>query len=198
MKENTANKKLAVAAEEIASLLRLARPPERIECFDISHTQGEAKVGSRVVFINGKPKKNLYRKFNVNRVDGVDDFASIREVLERRFRRCETSGKEESWAMPDLVIVDGGKGQLSAATDGMRAAGFYPSNCENSFSVEKKTVPIIALAKNQEKVFLPKSPDPLPTKLDSPALLLFRSIRDESHRFALKSHRRLRSANIRL
>ena len=213
------------AAFELAHLLSLDDPPQRIECYDISHTQGEGTVASRVVFLNGRPATALYRRFNVQSVEGVDDYASLEEVLERRFRRVWESGEaslvdqNDPWAKPDLVVVDGGKGQLSSALKGMAKANVFPirgkrANQGYQISVEldnpileeeddsvslTKTVdghiyvPVISLAKNKEEIFSVNSSMPMDVRPDSAALLLLRAIRDESHRFALKSHRKRRS-----
>lgn len=201
------------ASLELASLLSLPRPPERIECYDISHTQGEATVGSRVVFLNGQPAPHLYRRFIVRNVVGVDDYASLEEVLERRFRNVwlkqeRLVEKSDPWGMPDLVVIDGGKGQLSSAVKGMAKAHVYPltmelpddnhiRNGENlsylGITSASAYVPVIALAKNKEEVFSVDKSDPINENPDSPALLLLRSIRDESHRFALRFHRQRRS-----
>ncbi len=206
---------------ELANLLSLEKPPERIECYDVSHTQGEGTVASRVVFLNGRPARNLYRRFNVQTVDGVDDYASLQEVLERRFRRVwrhRDQGlvdKSDPWAMPDLVVIDGGKGQLSSSLEGMAKANVYPTGIyrqdpkstdarqvfvqEDQFPTRPSPigrhafVPIISLAKNKEEVFSVGSPHPVNVIQDSAVHLLLRSIRDESHRFALYSHRRRRS-----
>lgn len=189
------------AATELASLLRLDGPLKRIECYDISHTQGESAVGSRVVFVDGKPAPHLYRKFNIQTVDGVDDYASILEVLERRFRRSWVNGcggqvdTQDPWSIPDLVVIDGGQGQLSAAVEGMSRALIYPSTAETDATAPRSAVvPICALAKNKEEVFVPGKSSPVNKSPDTPALLLLRSLRDESHRFALQAHRRRRSA----
>jgi excinuclease ABC B subunit len=121
------------AMKELVTLLSLKEEPSRIECYDISHTQGEVAVASRVVFIDGKPAKHLYRRFNIKTVDGVDDYASLEEVLERRFKRAWVDDGEgglvdgeDPWSMPDLVVIDGGKGQLSAALKGMAKASVFP------------------------------------------------------------------------
>eukprot|EP00977_Amphora_coffeiformis_P005928 scaffold1267_cov171-Amphora_coffeaeformis.AAC.4 len=188
------------AAKELASLLRLDKPVKRIECYDISHTQGESSVGSRVVFIDGKPAPHLYRKFNIQTVDGVDDYASIQEVLERRFLRSWINGcggqvdAQDPWSIPDLVVIDGGQGQLNAAIQGMSKAMIYPTTSEPDPSVPRSAVvPICSLAKNKEEVFVPGIPSPVNESPDTPALLLLRSLRDESHRFALRAHRERRS-----
>ena len=187
-------------AEELASLLSLKEPLKRIECYDISHTQGDSAVGSRVVFIDGKPAPHLYRKFNIQTVKGADDYASIQEVLERRFKRSWINGQggqvdaKDPWSIPDLVVIDGGQGQLNAAIQGMSNAMIYPSEPSSDTSVPRSAVvPICSLAKNKEEVFVPGSSTPVNEAPDSPALLLLRALRDESHRFALTAHRRRRS-----
>lgn len=204
------------ASRELGALLSLESPPNRIECYDISHTQGEFTVGSRVVFEGGKPAPHLYRRFNIKTVAGVDDYASLTEVLERRFRRAWVNGsggnvpKDNPWSLPDLVVIDGGRGQLGAAIKGMARADVYPKLTNPSRPAEesdvfesgvpgesldgarKASIPVIALAKDKEEVFVPDRSDPVNQTSDSPALLLLRSLRDESHRFALSAHRKRR------
>jgi excinuclease ABC subunit C len=160
-------------------------------------------VASRVVFIDGRPARHLYRLFNIRDDDGGDDYASMEQVLERRFRRLKNLCKhkqhssadrnEDAWARPDLVVIDGGKGQLTSAMNGIQKAMSLQGEAtleDRSFSI-----PICALAKGEENVFIPGSGDPITTSLDSslPATLLLRALRDESHRFALDAHRRKRS-----
>lgn len=188
------------ATEELVSLLSLSHTPRRIECYDISHTLGESAVGSRVVFIDGKPAPHLYRKFNIGSVEGVDDYASIQEVLERRFHRSWVNGcggqvdKEDPWSLPDLVLIDGGQGQLSSAVKGMSKAMIYPSSQATDANAPRTAVvPVCALAKEKEELYVPGNSLPVNESPDSPALLLLRSLRDESHRFALKAHRHRRS-----
>jgi excinuclease UvrABC nuclease subunit len=197
------------ASKELATILSLSLPPVRIECYDISHTQGEMAVGSRVVFIDGKPMPNLYRRFNIQTVEGIDDYACLEEVLHRRFHHIwvdnTLQGVDSPWSIPDLVVIDGGLGQLNAAVQGMQKANIFPApynyNQEediqyrtsievNGLSKGRVTVPICALAKKKEELFVLGRKDPLPTAPDSPALLLLRSLRDESHRYALQSHRK--------
>jgi excinuclease ABC subunit C len=156
--------------------LHLQKPPLTIECFDISNIQGTDAVASMVVFVDGKPKKSLYRKFKIRSVEGPDDFASMREVIGRRYRRL----LDEQQAMPDLVMVDGGKGQLSSAVEVLR-------------SLELPGQPIIGLAKRLEEVFVPGESDPLLIPKSSTGLRLLQQIRDEAHRFAITFHRSLRS-----
>jgi excinuclease UvrABC nuclease subunit len=191
------------AASELAQLLSLDKPPSRIECYDISHTQGDFPVGSRVVFIDGKPAPHLYRKFNIKSVDGVNDYASIEEVLERRFNRAWVNGKrgllqssENPWTVPDLVVIDGGRGQLSAAIKGLSRANIVlaGSATAKAASTERSiSVAICALAKDQELIYIDDQQDPVNDRPDSPAVLLLRALRDESHRFALSAHRQQRS-----
>jgi excinuclease ABC subunit B len=204
------------AAIELASLLSLDNAPTRIECYDISHTQGDFAVGSRVVFVGGKPAPHLYRRFNIQTVEGVDDYASLEEVLERRFRRAWINGEggpvdeDDPWALPDLVVIDGGPGQLGAAIKGMGKANIHPMSSlssdttsddileedaeqQDSDPSRRAFVAICSLAKNQEEVFVYGQKKAVNDAPDSPALLLLRSLRDESHRFALNAHRKRRS-----
>jgi excinuclease ABC subunit C len=184
-------------------MLSLQKEPSRIECYDISHTQGSVPVGSRVVFVDGKPVPELYRIFNIKTVDGINDYASLEEILERRFRRAWINGEggpvdsSDPWALPDLVVIDGGPGQLGAAVNGMAKASIYPTAIglatERSGVTRSAHVPICSLAKNKEQVFVYGRTDPINETPDSAALLLLRSLRDESHRFALRAHRKRRS-----
>ncbi len=155
--------------------LRLETLPRKVECFDISNTQGSDSVASMVVFVDAKPRKSEYRKFKIGSVEGPDDFASMREVIRRRYSRV----LEEHGSMPDLVMVDGGKGQLSSAVDVLSSLGIVNQ-------------PIIGLAKRLEEVFLPGHSDPELIPKDSPGLRLLQQIRDEAHRFAITYHRSLR------
>ena len=175
------------AATDLQALLRLPPDvlPERIECYDISHLQGAQTVASRVVFVKGVPAKELYRSYNIRSSAHGDDYAAMTEVISRRFRdmgrRASADGGVESW--PDVVVVDGGKGQLAAAFEGLESA-----NVPDSFRAR-----VCALAKKREEVYVGDSPRPLGTDADQPALLLLRALRDESHRFAVSRHRRARS-----
>jgi len=157
--------------------LRLDGPPRRVEGFDISHFQGGETVASMVVWEEGKMRKGEYRSFNIQSVDGPDDFRSLAEAVERRYRRR----LEEVGAMPDLILIDGGRGQLNAALSALTRLG-----------VEE--TPIVSLAKREEEVYVPEEPEPLRWTRDDPALKLLQQIRDESHRFAVSRHRRRRSA----
>ena len=156
--------------------LRLKTLPRKIECFDISNLQGTDSVASMVVFEDGKPKKSLYRKFIIKTVEGPDDFSSMREVIERRYTRLQ----EENQPLPDLIMVDGGKGQLSSAVEILDSLGFNNYN-------------IIGLAKRLEEVFLPNNSDPELILKTSSGLKLLQQIRDEAHRFAITFHRVRRS-----
>ncbi len=217
------------AVRELAAALDLPEPPRRIECYDISNIQGAAAVGSMVVFEQGRPRPDAYRRFRIKTVHQPDDFAMMAEVIGRRFRRAATSpgatGNErsegatvtleaprlpasptphdneppefaigtpedgpaaeagqataEGWELPELVIVDGGKGQLSAALAAMRAAG-------------APALPIIGLAKEQEEIFRPDQAESLVLPRTSQALYLIQRIRDEAHRFAITYHRSVR------
>lgn len=196
------------ALKELQKLLNLESVPKRIECYDISHMQGNFPVGSRVVFENGKPQRSLYRKFNIRSVEGVDDYASLKETLTRRFKRAWVNGEggpvaeEDPWSIPDIILIDGGPGQLSAAVEALVSQRIYPfdgkkdlTGNSSSFSGQNRsaTVVVCSLAKNREELFVFGSKTPINHSADSPALLLLRSLRDESHRFALTAHRSRRS-----
>jgi excinuclease ABC subunit C len=160
----------------------------RIECFDISNIQSESPVGSMVVFQDAVPKKAHYRKFGLRALAGPDDFAAMAEVVSRRFARLQdvtADEYDESFAaMPNLVVIDGGKGQLSAALAAMQA-----------FDLPR--VAVIALAKRDEEVFLPHRADPIRLDRHSPGLQLLQRLRDEAHRFALGFHRQRRDARAK-
>ncbi len=160
--------------------LNLKKFPHTIECYDISHIQGTNTVASGVYFENGMPKKSKYRKYKLKTLQKgeVDDFKSMREILGRRFKRI----KQGSVEAPDLIIIDGGKGQLSSVIKTMKE---YELNLQ-----------IVSLAKREEEVFLPNNSKPVILPLNSPALQLFQRIRDEAHRFAITFHRQLRSKNM--
>jgi excinuclease ABC subunit C len=180
------------ALAELQSALQMPTPPNRIECYDISNTQGTATVGSMVVFSQGVPDKKLYRRFNVEGAGGApDDFASMEEVLSRRFRRWQSaqdaatqpgSKLDPSFAfLPDLLIVDGGKGQLSRAVAVLQKVDLFGK------------VPVVGLAKEHEELFFPNKPDSLLLPRHSQALYLIQRIRDEAHRFAITAHRKRRT-----
>jgi excinuclease ABC subunit C len=181
---------IAGALAELARGLDLEQPPRRLECYDISNTQGAESVASMVVFEEGRPARDQYRRFKIRTVEGPDDFASLQEVLRRRFTRAveerellktgRLSSKEARfYLLPDLVIIDGGKGQLSAARHVMRELGF-------------DRIPAFGLAKEEEHLFAEGRPDPIILPAGSRALHLLQRLRDEAHRFALAYHRKLR------
>ena len=203
------------ALEALATALELARPPERIECYDMSNIQGTSAVGSMVVFVNGRPEPREYRRFRIRSGETPDDFRMMAEVIRRRFSRAsrlraetgalslaavgadpafegpsddadeaDASAAERSrdvgWALPDLVIVDGGKGQLSAALSALR-------------ELELPDVPIAGLAKRFEELYVPGRSEPIVLPRNSQGLYLVQRIRDEAHRFAITYHRAVRS-----
>ncbi len=175
------------ALEELREALNLESLPIRIECYDISNIQGQEIVGSMVVFQDAMPKKAHYRKFAVRGLDGQDDFAAMAEVISRRFARLGVTAEEydEGFASPpNLVVIDGGKGQLSAALAAMQA-------------YDLPRVAVIALAKRVEEVFVPGAADPILLERHNPGLQLLQRIRDEAHRFALGFHRQRRDARAR-
>lgn len=207
-----ASKNINVALENLQRDLDLKQPPNRVECYDISHIQGSATVASMVCFIDGMPAKDQYRRFKISK-DQNDDFASMQEVISRRFKRelkKETQAKsgtdveeyifgseddepiedqviidqshltEENNSLPDLVIIDGGKGQLSSAREVMKDLGF-------------EHIRTIGLAKREEEVYLPNETKPIILDRKSPELFLIQRIRNEAHRFAINYHRKLRS-----
>jgi len=159
--------------------LQLKVPPRRIEAFDISHLGGTNTVAAMVCFIDGKSKKTEYRKFKVKTVKGIDDFASMREIVYRRYKRV----KKEGTGLPDLILIDGGKGQLSMAVSALRELGL-------------DYLPIIGLAKKLEEVFVPGNSDPQSIHKQSSGLILLRRIRDEAHRFAINFQRQKRKDSI--
>ena len=154
--------------EQLKQDLNMDIPPKRIEGFDVSHLGGTNTVASMVCFIDGKPKKSEYRKFNIKSIKGIDDFASIREVVIRRYKRV----KDEKKPVPDLILIDGGKGQLSMALSALRELGM-------------DYISIIGLAKKLEEVYIPGNSEPQNIKKTSTSLILLRRIRDEAHRFAI-------------
>ena len=164
----------------LAEKLQLKNFPHRMECYDISHIQGTNTVASMVTFINGLPKKSEYRKFKVRMTEGKpDDFLSMKEVLTRRISHLG----EPKWEKPDLIIIDGGKGQLSSVMEIIEGLGV-------------KGIDVVSLAKKHEEVFLPKQSKPVILPRNSSALFLFQRIRDEAHRFAITYHRQLRSKSM--
>jgi excinuclease ABC subunit C len=198
----TDSQKTQLALEELQETLNLAAPPQRIECYDISNTQGTNSVGAMVVFEAGRPKSSEYRRFKIKTVEGPNDFASHQEMLRRRFRRQASNDREidihneeqegdsavpveqeahlqHDWAMPDLIIIDGGKGQLSAAMEVLQELHI--------------DIPTVGLAKENEEIFIPGSPDPVILPRSSQGLYMVQRIRDEAHRFGITYHRKLRS-----
>jgi excinuclease ABC subunit C len=185
------------ALADLQQALELPRPPNRIECFDISTTQGTAIVASRVMFVQGVPKKSEYRRFNIRTVShkGSDDYQSMREALTRRFNRWREAAsqpavipppgqedRDETWRLlPDLLMIDGGKGQLGVAVEVLR-----------EFDLLDR-VPVVSLAKQFEEIYRPGNPVPLILSRRSDALYLVQRIRDEAHRFAITSHRQRRT-----
>ena len=203
------------ALEALAAALGLPRPPERIECYDMSNIQGTSAVGSMVVFVNGKPEPREYRRFRIRSGETPDDFRMMAEVIRRRFSRASrlraetgalslaavgaddsfedlaggadepdqpaspTAARDAGWALPDLVIVDGGKGQLSAAVGVMR-------------ELDLGDVPVAGLAKRFEELYLPDRSDPIMLPRNSQGLYLVQRLRDEAHRFAITYHRSVR------
>ena len=188
--------KHVTAITELQDALKLPAPPARIECYDISHTQGQQTVGSMVVFVQGAPQKSDYRRFNVQSTTN-DDYGSMREVLTRRFQRYRDTlagelhdpsqikaraDRPTAWAiLPDLLIIDGGKGQLAVGQEVLRA-----------FDLEGE-VPLAALAKQEEELFLPNRPQSVYLPRRSEALYLVQRVRDEAHRFANEGHRKRRA-----
>ncbi|KAF0111162.1 MAG: excinuclease ABC subunit C [Chloroflexi bacterium] len=177
------------ALAELQQALQLVEPPNRIECYDISNTQGTASVGSMVVFEQGTPSRKMYRHFNIKTVIGPDDFSSMEEVLSRRFKRWQSAQEKQqvgvkpdaSFAvLPDLLMVDGGKGQLGRAVKVLEA-----------FSLSER-VPVVGLAKQQEELFRPHIERSIILPRHSQGLYLIQRIRDEAHRFAITAHRKAR------
>jgi excinuclease ABC subunit C len=156
--------------------LRLKKAPRKVECFDISNIQGADSVASMVVFVDAKPRKSEYRKFKIRSVGGSDDFASMREVIRRRYSRLQEEGGE----FPDLIMVDGGKGQLSSAVEILGELGVVDQ-------------PVIGLAKRLEEVFVPGKSEPELMPRTSSGLRLLQQVRDEAHRFAITFHRSIRA-----
>ncbi|MBN1928196.1 MAG: excinuclease ABC subunit C, partial [Chlorobiaceae bacterium] len=163
------------ALESLQQVLHLEKLPERIECFDNSHFQGTDYVSSMVTFVSGKPKKSDYRKFKLKSFEGSDDYAAMREALTRRYGGSLAG----ELPMPDLVLIDGGKGQVNVAWQALRELGL--------------DLPVAGLAKRLEEIFVPNERDPYNLPKTSPALKLLQQLRDEAHRFAITYHRKLRT-----
>lgn len=174
--------KINLALSELKEILNLEKLPKRIECFDISNIQGTNAVGSMVVFIDGLPAKSQYRKFKIKGKSTPDDFAMMKEMLGRRFARSDklkATSEKELWPMPDLVVIDGGKGQLNVAVQTI-----------NNLQL---TINLIGLAKRIEEIFLPEQNKPIVLPHSEPSLQLLQRLRDEAHRFGITFHRQLRS-----
>lgn len=170
------------ALAEIQKELRLPAPPERMECYDISNIQGQLAVGSMVVFEKGKPKPAHYRRFRIKTISGADDYAMLQEVLRRRFKRfaAADAAQNDGWgATPGLVLIDGGKGQLSSALEAMKESG-------------AAAIPAAGLAKENEEIYLPGQSEPIRLPHTSAGLQMLQRLRDEAHRFAIGYHRKLR------
>lgn len=167
------------AAEELTRVLGLPKYARRMECYDISNISGVDKTASMVVCIDGTPAHSLYRRFRIKTVEGSNDFESLKETLTRRMARLAAADDESFSERPDLIIIDGGKGQLSSVMEVMEGLG--------------SDIPVVSLAKREEEIFLPHNPDPLVLPKSSIVLRLFQRIRDEAHRFAITYHRTLRN-----
>ncbi len=237
----TDSDKIQDSLEKLQKLLKLAQLPRRIECYDMSNTQGTNPVGSMVVFIDGKPAKGEYRKFKIRSKDTPDDFAMMRETLSRRLRRLNPpplegemegvivkdkngkdikepnhsmtspnpssrGGEQMPWPRPDLIVIDGGKGQLSAALEAQEQVEGHQVESQKSKirddnpdgtlppnPLALSPIPMIGLAKRIEEIFLPHNPEPIVLSHDHPSLQLLQRLRDEAHRFGITFHRSLRS-----
>ena len=177
-KENIEFDKTVGALTKLKEKLNLSKIPNRIECYDISHISGTNQVASMVVFIAGRPAKNMYRKFKMKNQKGPNDFECLMQTLQRRIK--ELDGEDLSFSQkPDLLVIDGGKGQLSSTYEVLKQSKL---NCD-----------IISLAKVFEEVYVPSSNVPIMLKRGSSELRILQNIRDEAHRFAITFHRKLRS-----
>ena len=178
----TKKKRKEYVSKMVSSLqkdLLMEVPPRRIEGFDNSNIQGKYPVSSMVCFIDGKPRKSEYRKFKIKNVKGIDDFASMKEVVLRRYKRV----LKEQLPLPDLIVIDGGKGQLSSSKDALDSLGLA-------------FIPVIGIAKKMEEVFKPNISEPQNISKTSPGLMLLKRVRDESHRFAIQFHRQIREKGM--
>ncbi|MHB8612647.1 MAG: excinuclease ABC subunit UvrC [Candidatus Dormibacteraceae bacterium] len=173
----------------LAEALDLETPPKRIECYDISNMQGDSAVGAMVVFEDGRPRNDHYRHFKIKFTPGPNDFAMLQEVLRRRLERLESAQRREDaevvgdrsfTSRPDLILIDGGRGQLSAALEVLESVGYAD-------------IPTFALAKEREEIFAPGRAEPIVQERNSPGMFLVQRIRDEAHRFAITHHRKVRS-----
>lgn len=182
IKQLSSPAKLEAALEEIKRNLDLPRLPSRMEGYDISNIQGSAAVGSMVVFDKGKPETTHYRRFRIKTVPAADDYAMLREVIRRRFGRFkgDTPSDADSWAvLPDLILIDGGRGQLNSVLETMDEMGV-------------KSIPVASIAKENEQIFTPNRARPITLPHTSPGLQLLQRLRDEAHRFAISYHRHIR------
>jgi excinuclease ABC subunit C len=186
-KTETRKKERLRALKELKEILNLDRAPRRIECFDISNIHGDQAVGAMTVFVNGFPDKKSYRKFKIKTVKGIDDYSMMQEMIGRRFRRLldgDSRQKNRGYDdPPNLVVIDGGKGQLNAALEQMHRDGVFG-------------IPTISLAKREEEIFLPRKTFPIRLGKDSEALHILQHIRDEAHRFGIAYHRGLRGRKM--
>jgi excinuclease ABC subunit C len=176
----TEGKRKKQALEDLQAALRLKHPPRRIEGFDIAHLSGKQTVASMVTFVDGQPRKSGYRHYHIRSLDGrIDDFEAIREVVARRYARQ----LNEKAKLPDLILIDGGKGQVSSAVGMLKA-------------LEVQNLPVVGLAKKQEELYLPEQADPLVLPESSEALRMLQAVRDEAHRFATTFHKHLRATQL--
>jgi len=176
-KQKAERDRIPQAIKDLKDYLKLDRLPRRIECFDNSNTQGTDPVASMVCFIDGQPRKSEYKRFKIKTVTGADDFASMKEIVKRRYSKV----KKEKLQAPDLILIDGGKGQLNAALEALEEIDF------------RDVGDVAGLAKRLEEVFLPQKADPVMIPKTSSALKLLQRARDEAHRFAITYHRQKRS-----
>ncbi len=177
--EEMQRRRVEGALSQLADYLELEEVPYRLECFDVSNLHGTDAVASMVVFEGGKPRKDQYRKYRIRTVEGADDYAMLKEAMQRRYRRL-LQGERRHKNTPDLVVVDGGKGQLHAALEVFDQLGI--------------SLPVMGLAKRDEAIYLPEHSEPLRLQESDPALYLLQRLRDEAHRFAVNYHRQLRGA----
>jgi excinuclease ABC subunit C len=177
IKQFSSTKVLDEALIEVKNALDLPRLPRRMEAYDISDIQGRMAVGSMVVFEDGKPQPAHYRRFRIKTVAGANDYAMLQEVLQRRFKR--SSDASSTWAIvPDLILIDGGRGQLNASLEVMNTAG-------------AQSIPVASLAKENEELFMPQKAEPVILPRSSPALQLLQRLRDEAHRFAIGYYKKI-------
>ena len=169
----------AEVLQQAQTIFSLPRVPHRMECFDISNIHGKESVGSMVVFVDGRPRRSEYRRYRIKTVQGIDDYRMMREVVGRRYRRCLA----EKTALPDLVVIDGGKGHLAAAKKELD-------------DMALGDLPVLSIAKQHEIIFSPKREGPYVLPANSPVLQLIRHLRDEAHRFAIRYHRHLHRQQV--